>query len=124
MDSNSQHETTALARFVLRARGRLMIRTRAKRLVREMRILATPVREGPAILVKDDSGATQVDEYWNRHTVHYGIGKFVSAKESRSYLKRRNSEYPMFPELMDLYGDHAGQTVLDYGCGPGDDTTG
>jgi SAM-dependent methyltransferase len=48
----------------------------------------------------------------------------MSAEESEAYLRRRNSEYPMFPELMDLYGDHAGETVLDYGCGPGDDTTG
>jgi SAM-dependent methyltransferase len=30
----------------------------------------------------------------------------------------------MFPELMDLYGNHAGEVLLDYGCGPGDDVTG
>jgi SAM-dependent methyltransferase len=30
----------------------------------------------------------------------------------------------MFPELMDLYGDHSDEVVLDYGCGPGDDVTG
>jgi ubiquinone/menaquinone biosynthesis C-methylase UbiE len=89
-----------------------------------MIILATPAGPGPAIIVRDDSGSTVVDEYWNRHTVHYRVGRFLSAKESESYLHRRNSEYPMFPELMDLYTDHAGRTILDYGCGPGDDTTG
>ena len=113
-----------ITRLVRRARNRLMIRTRTKRLLRRVRVFATPVPRGPEIVVKDDTGATQVDEYWNRHTVHYVVGQFVSAKESADYLARRNSEYPMFPELMDLYGDHAGQTVLDYGCGPGDDTTG
>ena len=73
-------------------------------------------------MVKDDSGLTAVDEYWNDHTLH--ARRFASAKESEAYLRRRNSEYPKFMELMDLYGDHTAETVLDYGCGPGDDVTG
>jgi SAM-dependent methyltransferase len=82
----------------------------------------TPKGEAPEIVVKDASGSTSVDEYWNEHTLH--ARPFVTAGESERYLRKRNSEYPMFPELMDLYGDHEGEVLLDYGCGPGDDVTG
>jgi SAM-dependent methyltransferase len=98
------------------------IRSRASTIAREIRIKVTPTGEAPEIVVKDSSGSTAVDDYWNQHTLH--ARRFVSGRESERYLRRRNSEYPMFPELMDLYGDHTGETVLDYGCGPGDDVTG
>lgn len=100
----------------------LAIRSRLSSIAREIRIRITPKGAAPEILVKDDTGGTAVDEYWNQHTIH--SRPFVSAGESEKYLRKRNSEYPMFPELMDLYGDHAGEVVLDYGCGPGDDVTG
>ena len=76
----------------------------------------------PEIVVKDETGATVVDEYWNHHTIH--SRSFVSARESERILRERNALYPMFPDLMDLYGDHADETVLDYGCGPGHDVIG
>lgn len=81
-----------------------------------------PKGQAPEIVVKDDTGRTTVDEYWNKHALHER--PFVSARESEKYLHWRNAQYPMFPELMDLYGDHAGDVLLDYGCGPGDDVTG
>src|ERR1700674_2219028 len=81
-----------------------------------------PTGTAPVVVVKDDAGRTVVDDYWNEHTVHRS--PFMLAKESEKYLRKRNSEYPLFTELMDLYGDHAGEVVLDYGCGPGDDVTG
>jgi SAM-dependent methyltransferase len=90
--------------------------------VRDILIRVTPTGQAPEIVVKDETGITAVDEYWNQHTLH--SRPFVSARESERYLRWRNSEYPMFPELMDLYGDHGGEVVLDYGCGPGDDVTG
>jgi SAM-dependent methyltransferase len=99
------------------------IRTRAKTLARSLLIKARPPKgRAPEIVIKDNSGSTVVDEYWNQHTLH--ARPFLSARESERYLRKRNSQYPMFPELMDLYGDHAGEVVLDYGCGPGDDVTG
>jgi SAM-dependent methyltransferase len=102
---------------------RLGIKSRAKSVARDLLIRARTLNaHAPEILVRDESGSTEVDEYWNDHTLH--SKPFASAKESASYLAQRNSEYPMFPELMDLYGDHTGEVVLDYGCGPGDDVTG
>jgi SAM-dependent methyltransferase len=65
---------------------------------------------------------TLVDDYWSRHTVN--STPFTSAEESEAYLVWRNEQYPLFPEFMDIWGDHAGQVVLDYGCGPGNDVTG
>ena len=66
--------------------------------------------------------STSVERYWNRHTVN--SEPFESASESADYLEWRFTRYPLFRELMDLWGDHEGETVLDYGCGPGDDVTG
>jgi SAM-dependent methyltransferase len=100
----------------------LGIRSRANAIARDIRIKVTPKGQAPEIVIKDETGSTAVDEYWNEHTLHTRI--FVSAGESEKYLRKRNSEYPMFPELMDLYGDHRDEEVLDYGCGPGDDVTG
>ena len=60
--------------------------------------------------------------YWSRHTVN--SRPFKSAGESKAYLAWRFQQYPLFREFMDLWGDHDGQTILDYGCGPGDDVTG
>jgi len=101
----------------------LRIRARANLLAHELLIKARPPKgQPPEIVDKDDSGTTVVDEYWNVHTLH--DTRFASAGESERYLHKRNAMHPMFPELMDLYGDHSGQVLLDYGCGPGDDVTG
>jgi ubiquinone/menaquinone biosynthesis C-methylase UbiE len=78
---------------------------------------AVPLRD----LGNGDTG-TPVDRYWGRYNVN--PKPFCAAAESRRYLEWRASEYPHFLELMGLYGDHDGEVVLDYGCGPGDDTVG
>lgn len=68
---------------------------------------------------------TKVDEFWNREMVGSGVhDRIRDAKADLSYLRKRNEMYPMFKELMGIWGDHKGQVVLDYGCGPGDDLVG
>ena len=66
--------------------------------------------------------ATPVERYWSRHTVN--SRPFESASASEGHLEWRFAEYPLFRELMDLWGSHDDETILDYGCGPGDDLTG
>jgi ubiquinone/menaquinone biosynthesis C-methylase UbiE len=66
--------------------------------------------------------STPVERYWNRHTVN--SVPFEDASSSAGYLEWRFSRYPLFRELMDLWGSHGDETILDYGCGPGDDVTG
>jgi ubiquinone/menaquinone biosynthesis C-methylase UbiE len=65
---------------------------------------------------------TSVDSYWENFTV-YAL-PFQSAQESLEYLEWRFEQYPLFREFMQLYGQHDGQVVLDYGCGPGNDLVG
>jgi len=63
-----------------------------------------------------------VDEYWSRHTVR--APSFLTRRRSERYLKWRFDQYPLFRELTGLWGDHDGEAVLDYGCGPGNDLVG
>lgn len=65
---------------------------------------------------------TIVEDYWSEHTVL--IQDFQSAFFSKRNLAWRFKWYPKFQELMELYGDHKGETILDFGCGPGNDTIG
>lgn len=64
----------------------------------------------------------RVDRYWTRHLVR--SDDFATPEESAEYLEWRFREYPLFREFSGLWGDHSGQVVLDYGCGPGNDVTG
>ena len=67
-------------------------------------------------------GRRKVDRYWSRHLVRQE--PFSSAQESLDYLEWRFDQYPLFREFSGLWGDHDGQVVLDYGCGPGNDVVG
>lgn len=74
-------------------------------------------------------GAARIDEsgksvaaYWTRHNVT-SHAAFGSAAESLEYFHWRNDQYFPYIELMPVSGCD-GQTVLDYGCGPGHDLVG
>ena len=60
------------------------------------------------------------EQYWGQHTVN--DRPFTTAKESEVYNKWLYEYYPMSRELLMLDRDYKGQVVLDYGCGPGNDT--
>jgi SAM-dependent methyltransferase len=64
----------------------------------------------------------QVEKYWTNHTVR--ADSFATVEDSEAYLEWRFSQYPLFREFSGLWGDHRGETVLDYGCGPGNDVVG
>jgi ubiquinone/menaquinone biosynthesis C-methylase UbiE len=86
---------------------------------------ATPeLLDQAALPIKEVEAADRnsVDNYWSEHTVN--SQPFKTARDSEKYLEWRASVYPKFPELMQLYGNHDGQVVLDYGCGPGNDLVG
>lgn len=76
----------------------------------------------PSIRTLSTEKLTEVDSFWSEHTVD--TTQFKSALQSKKHLVWRASLYPMFTELMSLYGNHEEQIVLDYGCGPGNDLVG
>jgi ubiquinone/menaquinone biosynthesis C-methylase UbiE len=81
-------------------------------------------RPGPAPVIKklDVDDKTIVDSFWGEHTVDTTL--FKSALQSKKHLEWRASLYPLFTEFMNLYGNHDGEVLLDYGCGPGNDLVG
>jgi ubiquinone/menaquinone biosynthesis C-methylase UbiE len=90
-------------------------------------IIAKLSKKGNPIPIKHlPSGcSTQVDSFWAEHTVIGSqLASVKTAYQDKRYLKWRFSVYPLFKELMQLWGNHDGQVVLDYGCGPGNDLVG
>jgi ubiquinone/menaquinone biosynthesis C-methylase UbiE len=83
-------------------------------------------RRGPGVTVPvswaQGIEPTEVARFWTGHTVN--SRPFISARQSARYLEWRFRQYPRFRELSGLYGTHDGETVLDYGCGPGNDVVG
>ena len=78
-----------------------------------------PAWPGPPIREAGEAARTRVETYWTGHTVN--STPFRNPRESARYLDARARQYPLFREFMDIPGAHDGETVLDYGCGPGDD---
>jgi len=63
-----------------------------------------------------------VEKFWSKHIVNEI--EFRTPKLSLEYLNWRAEQYPKFMELMELYGNHKDEMILDYGCGPGNDLVG
>ena len=77
----------------------------------------------PAMPLTDANSAparSAVDDYWGRWTVR--SEPFTSSLESMQYLEWRVGVYPLFADYMGVPGHHEGEVILDYGCGPGNDT--
>ena len=65
---------------------------------------------------------TAVEAFWTGHTV--SAGRFASPAHSLAYLEQRSAMYPLFHDLMGLWGRHDDEVILDYGCGPANDMVG
>jgi SAM-dependent methyltransferase len=65
---------------------------------------------------------TAVDQYWAGHTVR--AERFRTKRASERNLEWRFEQYPLFREFSGLWGEHDGEAILDYGCGPGNDLVG
>ncbi len=113
--SRTQQVASKILRFGIVPRARARI-GRAAMAVQERRNGG-----GPSVRRLADR-RNAVDSYWTGHTVN--SAPFVTARQSERYLEWRFGEYPLFRELSGLHGDHAGEAVLDYGCGPGNDVVG
>lgn len=88
-----------------------------------LRLLEPPARPiDLTVVVGARQDPTDVEEYWANHTVQ--TFDYRSRLQSRLWLAFRFQLYPQFKEFMELYGDHDGETVLDFGCGPGNDVLG
>lgn len=115
--SRIEHIASKILRFgivprVKDAAGRRYLEVRARR--------TPPTALAPIRGVAEERNA--VDEYWTGHLVK--SSPFLTARQSERYLEWRFAEYPLFRELSGLYGEHDGEAILDYGCGPGHDVTG
>lgn len=62
---------------------------------------------------------TIVDNYWSEHTVRTKY--FKNQKESQKYSILRLTKTPLHKEFMELTKSYKNKTILDYGCGPGND---
>lgn len=79
----------------------------------------------PPISHTGDGVYTPVNSFWGEHTViGPELARVRTAYQSKKYLEWRFSIYPLFKELMELWGNHKGQVILDCGCGPGNDLAG
>jgi SAM-dependent methyltransferase len=82
------------------------------------------LRRGQRAPIRSATGQelTPVESYWTGHTVN--TLNFWTRAASKRQLEWRFAQYPLFREFSGLWGEHDGEVVLDYGCGPGNDLTG
>jgi ubiquinone/menaquinone biosynthesis C-methylase UbiE len=92
--------------------------------VRQLSLPRLARRRGVLASVRHSAAGarTAVDRYWTDHTVT--ARQFKSPRQSEKFLEWRFQQYPLFREFSGLWGEHDGEVILDYGCGPGNDLTG
>src|SRR4051794_22721099 len=115
-----------------RLRGALAARGIRRQRIRGWldRLTAVPIaalvrrRKSRAPKIQSPTGGeiTRVESYWGRHTVD--TSKLWTRRASERQLEWRFAQYPLFREFSGLWGNHDGEVILDYGCGPGNDLTG
>ena len=83
--------------------------------------------EVPPVRSAENGERTSVDSYWGSHTVapdELPPPEQWSRGRSARQLEWRFEQYPLFREFSGLWGEHDGEVLVDYGCGPGNDLTG
>ena len=86
-------------------------------------ISARLARPEPAPVAAMSSTSMSSAEYWSQYKVDSPSSIFDSVEASLRHYAWRNAQYPGYIELMPV--DKAdGLTVLDFGCGPGNDIVG
>jgi ubiquinone/menaquinone biosynthesis C-methylase UbiE len=83
--------------------------------------------EVPQVHSAENGERNSVDTYWGLHTVapdELPPPEQWSRGRSTRQLEWRFEQYPLFREFSGLWGDHDGEVLVDYGCGPGNDLVG
>ena len=68
------------------------------------------------------AAASAVDGYWGNYTIK--SIPYASGQELLDWLQWRADHFHLSYEFKGLWDSHEGETVLDYGCGPGHDAAG
>src|SRR6185312_6980092 len=78
---------------------------------------------GPVRVAANVSGVPASANYWSHYKVDSPSSIFDSIEASLQHLAWRNAQYPGYIELMPVHNADD-LTVLDFGCGPGNDVVG
>ena len=71
---------------------------------------------------RSSAAATAIQDYWSDHTVW--ARPFLSKQASLDYIRELTDGRKYKRQLLNLHGPHDGNTIMDYGCGPGNDLAG
>jgi len=71
---------------------------------------------------EENSDRNEVETHWSRHTIKNW--HIHNKSTSLNYIKEMDLMYPYYFDYCNLYGDHTGESIMDYGCGPGNDLAG
>ncbi|MGI8527238.1 MAG: class I SAM-dependent methyltransferase [Pseudolabrys sp.] len=87
-------------------------------------VVTFPARRklAPVVNRSHSAQANAVDRHWQAHTIRGRF--FLKRQDSLDYIELLTDGRPYKRQLLRLHGPHTGKTILDYGCGPGNDLAG
>jgi ubiquinone/menaquinone biosynthesis C-methylase UbiE len=81
-----------------------------------------PLNNPYAIERPSAAPSSTVDGYWGNYTIK--SVPYASGQELLDWLQWRSDHFHLSYAFKGLWDAHEGETMLDYGCGPGHDVTG